>query len=628
MDVLPAVLAPPVPQPLLTLPPRFEDVEKTVDEFSPDPAPRARELVSRSLPQSAAIPLPQAHETVPASAVPLLSAVACARSETMSCSDAASVDQARGARSESGADADAVSVRADSFEVDGGGRLPPFLTKLFNLVSERETDDIVHWTEDGDAFRIADPQRLCRDVLPRYFKHNKLGSFTQQLHTYGFTRKGGELRLDQMVFSREHFSAGAPSELHRIRRGLGTGRLEDGLEHEAPAEPAAVVERGDTEPTLTRLREQLGQSESALSAVEEAFSQHRCESEHTLAAIGEALVLRAPGLRLTIAEILSSALPPRPEVSSAAGELRGVAPAISTDMELQTAAPAEAARPGGMSKEGDSMPWPSSKPTLMDLTAAADLTATMQQRANEVARESDDRVSERSSGDSEEHSREGHDASNEHSDDRSGSDGGRRGSGSDGGRGGSDSGDREVTYPLEADDRCGSDGRDASDDHGSEEGEARDDRSDSAGRSSDKSAGRSSDKSGGSAAGSAGGASAGGGSATGSAGGASAGGASADSAGHGSSCSGGAVSSSNSAAAGSEVRSVGSSSAVGSAGGSSCSGGAVSSDSAGAGSSASGGGASATSAAASSSSAEPRSEPSDRSGSNVASVSLVPSCNS
>ena len=66
VDVLPAVLAPPVPQPLLTLPPRFEDVEKTVDEFSPDPAPRARELVSRSLPQSAAIPLPQAHETVPA----------------------------------------------------------------------------------------------------------------------------------------------------------------------------------------------------------------------------------------------------------------------------------------------------------------------------------------------------------------------------------------------------------------------------------------------------------------------------------------------------------------------------------------------------------------------------------
>ena len=32
--------------------------------------------------------------------------------------------------------------------------------------------------------------RCPLQILPRYFKHNKLGSFYQQLHTYGFRRVG------------------------------------------------------------------------------------------------------------------------------------------------------------------------------------------------------------------------------------------------------------------------------------------------------------------------------------------------------------------------------------------------------------------------------------------------------
>ncbi len=75
-------------------------------------------------------------------------------------------------------------------------RLAPFLTKLYELVTSAETDGAVRWDSDGTAFRIIDPTRLAREVLPRYFKHNKLGSFTQQLHTYGFYRMQNESLID------------------------------------------------------------------------------------------------------------------------------------------------------------------------------------------------------------------------------------------------------------------------------------------------------------------------------------------------------------------------------------------------------------------------------------------------
>ena len=49
---------------------------------------------------------------------------------------------------------------------------------------------------DGTAFRIVDPLRFANFCLPRYFKHNKLGSFQAQMLTYGFTRIPNESCLD------------------------------------------------------------------------------------------------------------------------------------------------------------------------------------------------------------------------------------------------------------------------------------------------------------------------------------------------------------------------------------------------------------------------------------------------
>jgi hypothetical protein len=124
--------------------------------------------------------------------------------------------------------------RSDRFELHASSAsgLPPFLTKLYALVSDPETDELVHWIKGSTAFRIVDPARFASDLLPRYFKHNKLGSFTQQMHTYAFVRRSYSEpdSPDAMVFSHEHFRPDAPEELHKIRRGPAGGRVEDLVE--------------------------------------------------------------------------------------------------------------------------------------------------------------------------------------------------------------------------------------------------------------------------------------------------------------------------------------------------------------------------------------------------------------
>ena len=98
-------------------------------------------------------------------------------------------------------------------------RVPPFLTKLYTILSEGRPDDCAMWCADGRTFRISDPQRFADNCLPRFFKHNKLGSFQQQLLTYGFSRVPNESCLDiSSVWRHTSFVAGRPELLENISR--------------------------------------------------------------------------------------------------------------------------------------------------------------------------------------------------------------------------------------------------------------------------------------------------------------------------------------------------------------------------------------------------------------------------
>ncbi|KAJ2839279.1 Flocculation suppression protein [Coemansia erecta] len=61
-----------------------------------------------------------------------------------------------------------------------------FVSKLYAMVCDSDTDTLISWTAEGDCFKVTDPAEFSRVVLPLYFKHNNWQSFVRQLNMYGF----------------------------------------------------------------------------------------------------------------------------------------------------------------------------------------------------------------------------------------------------------------------------------------------------------------------------------------------------------------------------------------------------------------------------------------------------------
>jgi PAS domain S-box-containing protein len=122
---------------------------------------------------------------------------------------------------------------------DAGGastRVPPFLTKLYEILTA-ESADIVAFNPGVASFTIQNPSVFAKEVLPRYFKHNKLGSFSQQLHTYGFRRRANASSLDASIeFSHDQYT-GPPADFMKWVRAGGAISKRSVTSREADAQP-------------------------------------------------------------------------------------------------------------------------------------------------------------------------------------------------------------------------------------------------------------------------------------------------------------------------------------------------------------------------------------------------------
>jgi len=122
---------------------------------------------------------------------------------------------------------------------DAGGasaRVPPFLTKLYEILTA-ESADIVAFNPGVASFTIQNPSAFAKEVLPRYFKHNKLGSFSQQLHTYGFRRRANASSLDASIeFSHDQYT-GPPADFMKWVRAGGAISKRSVTSREADALP-------------------------------------------------------------------------------------------------------------------------------------------------------------------------------------------------------------------------------------------------------------------------------------------------------------------------------------------------------------------------------------------------------
>ncbi|KAG8143907.1 hypothetical protein E2320_001050 [Naja naja] len=55
--------------------------------------------------------------------------------------------------------------------------VPAFLTKLWTLVEDPETNHLICWNTNGTSFHVFDQSQFAKEVLPKYFKHNNMASF-------------------------------------------------------------------------------------------------------------------------------------------------------------------------------------------------------------------------------------------------------------------------------------------------------------------------------------------------------------------------------------------------------------------------------------------------------------------
>ncbi|XP_071487549.1 heat shock factor protein-like [Diadema antillarum] len=119
-----------------------------------------------------------------------------------------------------------VTEEEDTFEDNVPAKspsVPAFLSKIWLLVNDKNSDEYIRWSKEGDCFIISDRVMFAESVLPHFFKHNSMASFNRQLNQYGFRKKFNlhdALNDEQYdcAFQHPHFRRGELSQLQLIRR--------------------------------------------------------------------------------------------------------------------------------------------------------------------------------------------------------------------------------------------------------------------------------------------------------------------------------------------------------------------------------------------------------------------------
>uniref|UniRef100_UPI003AAC2FBD heat shock factor protein 2 n=1 Tax=Centroberyx gerrardi TaxID=166262 RepID=UPI003AAC2FBD len=113
--------------------------------------------------------------------------------------------------------------------------VPAFLTKLWTLVEDADTNEFICWSQEGNSFLVLDEQRFAKEILPKFFKHNNMASFIRQLNMYGFRKvmhiDTGIVKQERdgpVEFQHPYFKHGQDDLLENIKRKVSNARPEEG----------------------------------------------------------------------------------------------------------------------------------------------------------------------------------------------------------------------------------------------------------------------------------------------------------------------------------------------------------------------------------------------------------------
>ncbi|KAK9115800.1 hypothetical protein Sjap_014747 [Stephania japonica] len=177
--------------------------------------------------------------------------------------------------------------------------IPPFLSKLYDLVDDRATDSTVSWSPNDPSFVIWDVSAVEQELLPKYFKHNNFSSFIRQLNTYGFRKTNP----DRWEFANDGFVKGQKHLLRNIGRRKATQSSQSNGQHRKPQQKntsaAPCVEIGKI--GLRDEVEMLKSDKNVLAQELVKFRQHQKNSENKL----HVLTQRIQGMEINQQQMLS-----------------------------------------------------------------------------------------------------------------------------------------------------------------------------------------------------------------------------------------------------------------------------------------------------------------------------------
>ncbi|XP_031377219.1 heat stress transcription factor A-4c-like [Punica granatum] len=107
-----------------------------------------------------------------------------------------------------------IVLKMDASQSSLMNSLPPFLSKMYEMVDDPSTNAIVSWSQSNKSFIVWNPLEFASVLLPRFFKHNNFSSFIRQLNTYGFRK----IDPEQWEFANDDFIKGRPHLLRNIHR--------------------------------------------------------------------------------------------------------------------------------------------------------------------------------------------------------------------------------------------------------------------------------------------------------------------------------------------------------------------------------------------------------------------------
>ena len=107
-----------------------------------------------------------------------------------------------------------------------------FPTKLYKILSEPQYQDCIAWLPHGRAWRVLKPKVLEDEIIPKYFRSDRLASFMRQVNGWGFKRitEGPDLN----AYYHEMFLRGLPHVCNKMRRPV---KGESGLSRDLGQHP-------------------------------------------------------------------------------------------------------------------------------------------------------------------------------------------------------------------------------------------------------------------------------------------------------------------------------------------------------------------------------------------------------